>query len=143
MYFINHLIMGESGMSGQGPGPGYRIWILEDDPDIGFILEIFLKDEGFQVDVSATTRDFWSAVESGSSDIFLLDVMLPDGDGIDVCRELKNGTRYSHIPVLMMSAHADMEQFGDCGPDAFIAKPFDLEKMLTVINRKLAAIPPR
>src|SRR5690349_12230654 len=100
-----------------------KIWILEDDPDIGYILNLFLGDEGFETSVITSANAFRAAVADDLPDLFLMDVMLPDGDGIALCIELKNQQRSKSIPVLMMSAHAGLEQVKTCKPDGFIAKP--------------------
>ena len=60
-------------------------------------------------------------------DAFILDVMLPDGNGIDVCRKLKEDQRTLHIPVVMMSANYTSGQMAEfCNADEFISKPFDI-----------------
>lgn len=117
------------------PGAACKIWILEDDPDISFVLNLFLSEEGFEPTMFGCTKDFRLAMPLDLPDIFLLDVMLPDGDGLDICRSLKSDERYCHIPVVMMSAHAGSKRVNECSPDAFIAKPFDLEKVLMILNR--------
>ncbi|MES2456297.1 MAG: response regulator [Bacteroidota bacterium] len=68
--------------------PG-RIWILEDDADIGFVLEYFLNEEGFETKLFPSAVGFRQAVGLGLPDLFLMDVMLPDGNGVDLCSELK------------------------------------------------------
>ncbi|MES2457923.1 MAG: response regulator [Bacteroidota bacterium] len=117
--------------------PG-RIWILEDDADIGFVLEFFLNEEGFKTQLFPSAVRFREAVVSGLPDLFLMDVMLPDGDGVDLCLELKQDQRCRHIPVLMMSAHAGLVGVKQCQPNGFIAKPFDLEHVLDCVQEQLA-----
>ena len=116
---------------------GEVIWILEDDPDIGFVLEIFLDQEGFKTELLNTAGKFREATERGLPDLFLMDVMLPDGDGVDLCNVLKAQERSRNIPVLMMSAHADLARINDCRPNGFLAKPFDLEKLLVLVRAQL------
>jgi DNA-binding response OmpR family regulator len=130
--------MDEKNLSGLCPG-SRRVWILEDDPDIGYLVQLFLSYEGFEASLYNTAHDFRTALKSEPPGIFLLDVMLPDGDGTCICREIKNDSHLKSIPVLMMSAHADADLICKCNPDGFIPKPFDLEKMLMVINQQLAA----
>lgn len=116
-----------------------KIWVLEDDADIGYILEVFLNDEGYETVLLTTTEKFRTAMETGLPDLFLMDVMLPDGDGVDLCIELKNNDRFSHIPVLMMSAHASLKRVNDCQPDGFITKPFDLMEVLQSVQQQLGS----
>ncbi|MFD2517054.1 response regulator [Salinimicrobium flavum] len=67
--------------------------------------------------------------------VFLLDIMLPDGNGLDLCRELKNNETTRKIPVVLMSAHADINSME--GADDFISKPFDVDELLRRIERQL------
>jgi len=116
------------------------IYIVEDNKDIGFILQYFLSDEGFDVELFETVADFHNGLLSKVPDLFLLDVMLPDGDGLDVCSEIKHTSSYKEKPVLVMSAHlpTEFEKRESCA-DSFIAKPFDLFVILNRVNQFLPA----
>jgi DNA-binding response OmpR family regulator len=116
------------------------IYIVEDNKDIGFILQYFLSDEGFDVELFETVADFHARLLTKIPDLFLLDVMLPDGDGLEVCSKIKHGSTYKEKPVLVMSAHlpTDFEKEESCA-DSFIAKPFDLFVILNRVNEFLAA----
>lgn len=113
---------------------------MEDNKDIGFILQYFLSDEGFDVELFETVADFNARLVSKIPDLFLLDVMLPDGDGLDVCSKIKHLSNYKEKPVLVMSAHlpSDFEREESCA-DSFIAKPFDLFMILNRVNHFLTA----
>ncbi|MCH5600213.1 response regulator transcription factor [Niabella ginsengisoli] len=115
-----------------------KICIVEDNPDISFILDYFLREEGFDVIVFATIREFKKGILVELPDLFLLDVMLPDGDGITLCEQLKNDKATSTIPVLIMSAHASFDKVRQttCA-NGFINKPFDLNDMLNMITEQL------
>lgn len=123
---------------GQHLASAHKIWILEDDADIGYVLELFLHEEGYETLLLTTTEKFRTAMEAGLPDLFLLDVMLPDGDGVELCIELKNGDQSGHIPVLMMSAHAGLDRVTACQPDGFIPKPFDLMQVLQSVQHQLS-----
>jgi DNA-binding response OmpR family regulator len=115
-----------------------KIYIVEDNPDIGFILGYFLKEEGFDVSLFATVKEFKEGLTLGPPDIFLLDVMLPDGDGVVLCDQLKDNSSTLHIPVIIMSAHANIEKIGrENRANDVIHKPFDLDVMLSKINEQL------
>jgi DNA-binding response OmpR family regulator len=116
------------------------IYIVEDNKDIGFILQYFLSDEGFDVELFETIAAFHTRLETKVPDLFLLDVMLPDGDGLDVCSQIKHFSTYKEKPVLVMSAHlpTDFEKKESLA-DSFIAKPFDLFVILNRVNQFLAA----
>jgi len=115
------------------------IFVIEDNEDIGFILDYFLREEGFRVRLFASARDFTSAFKEEVPDIFLVDVMLPDGDGISLCNLIKHDSRSSEIPVLMMSAHSDETSFITCKAEEFIPKPFDLFDLTSRIKNHLMA----
>lgn len=116
---------------------GKHICILEDDPGILEIIEILLLEEGYQVECYSRVHDFFSKKES-SPDLFILDVMLPDGNGLEVCKLLKSDQTTKSIPILMMSAHADLpEMTSACTAEEYVTKPFDIHVLLRKIARQL------
>jgi DNA-binding response OmpR family regulator len=120
-----------------------KIFILEDDKDIREIIEWTLEAEDYEVVSFATVNDFMRRDVMELPDLFILDIMLPDGSGLDVCRKLRFERPYQSIPIIIMSAHASMEQVkAGCKADAFIQKPFDLNIFLDTIRKHLAAISP-
>ncbi|PTS98774.1 response regulator [Pedobacter sp. HMWF019] len=105
-----------------------KVFIVEDNEDIGFILESYLSQEGFEVSLFPSVSAFKSVYPSRLPQVFLLDVMLPDGDGIALCNEIKNNPEAAALPVVLMSAHSPAEQIvTESKADNFIKKPFDLE----------------
>ncbi|WP_316813096.1 response regulator transcription factor [Pedobacter heparinus] len=116
-----------------------NIFIIEDNEDIGFILDYFLNEEGFSVKLFPTVMAFSNAFRSSIPDLFLIDVMLPDGNGIELCDEIKKDFRSANIPVLIMSANADKPSIEACEAEEFIPKPFDLQFLLDKIKTHLPA----
>jgi len=109
-----------------------EITILEDDSDIREICTYFFTNEGFKVNSYATIEDFYAA--HTKPNLFLLDVRLPDGNGLDVCRTLKNDQQNKGIPIIMMSAHMDIDVMMErAGAEHFISKPFDLDQLLAKV----------
>ena len=107
------------------------VFILEDNRNIREVLEILFQNENYHVISSQDTKEFYNTFENSLPDLFLLDVMLPDGSGIDVCNFLKQTSLFCRIPVIIMSAHAEeYATTAQCRADAFISKPFDLDRML-------------
>lgn len=116
------------------------IYIVEDNKDIGYILQYFLTEEGFDAELFETVADLKKGLVKKVPDLFLLDVMLPDGDGLDVCSGIKQDQLLMTRPVLIMSAHfpgEDARQIS-CADD-FIAKPFDLFSILDRVKVHLPA----
>lgn len=115
---------------------GKYIHVVEDDEDIRFIIEFILKDSNFEVKLSPTAKHFAETLPQHRPDLILLDIMLPDGDGRDICRSLKSNQATKDIPVIMMSAHAaEMEATNTSMANDFIRKPFDIENFLTRIDK--------
>jgi len=113
-----------------------RIHVLEDDKDIAFIIEFLLKDEGYEIQVSSTFSELKTKLTDSIPDLFILDVMLPDGNGIDICRDLKTDVFTKHIPVIVMSANVNSKTLSEAvSPDDYISKPFDLDYIENRIKR--------
>jgi DNA-binding response OmpR family regulator len=116
---------------------GKLICILEDDEGIRDILEFLLLEEGYLVESYSTVQAFL-AKKNSTPELFILDVMLPDGNGLELCNILKSAPITKHIPVIMMSAHADLEQMTSaCKAEEFVVKPFDIYVLLRKISRQV------
>lgn len=119
-----------------------KVWVVEDDPGIREVILMWLSEEGYEVCLFENATQFKTALKTQSDkmDAMLLDVMLPDGNGLQLCQMVKSDPNYTQVPVLMMSAgmsYVDVERF--CRADAFIPKPFDLNDMFGKLNRLIGA----
>ncbi len=108
-----------------------RLLVIEDDPAIARLLEVELIEAGYQVELAATGADGLAAMERSEPDSVILDVRLPDLDGLSVCRAAR---RSGHsMPILMLTA---LDGVGDrvigldAGADDYLAKPFAVEELL-------------
>jgi DNA-binding response OmpR family regulator len=111
------------------------IQIVEDDADIRFILDLILSDAGFTVESFSTINEFSQRSRKEGVQLIILDVRLPDGNGIDLCKHLKSSSGTAEVPVVIMSAHANGESaFLDGKADDFIAKPFDLDLVVARVK---------
>lgn len=111
------------------------IWVLEDDQDIGDVIRLFLEEEGYQVEVFQTIQSLEQSMQANQADLFVMDVMLPDGNGLDVCENIKRNRFLKDTPVIMMSASARYSQIAKtCSANAFIPKPFDINNFLDKVN---------
>jgi two-component system, OmpR family, phosphate regulon response regulator OmpR len=107
-----------------------RILLVEDDPRLAEMLTEYLGQAGFRVHAAATGADALAQLAASPSDAVVLDLMLPDMDGLDVCRQLR--TR-SDIPVLMLTARGDAVDriVGlEIGADDYLPKPFEPRELL-------------
>lgn len=114
-----------------------EIFIVEDDDGIRELIEFLLISQQYSVKTFPTVRAFKKTVPAELPDLFLLDIMLPDGNGLELCKGLKENEDTQDIPVVLMSAHADIKRME--GADDFIAKPFDVDELLRRIERQLAS----
>lgn len=113
-----------------------KIFLVEDDEAIREVIELFLTSENYLVQSFGNVQDFKARDTSIIPDLYLFDVMLPDGSGIDLCKQIKNNEDNDGVPVIIMSAHAKLSQFSIlCEPDDFITKPFDIDNLLLRINK--------
>ena len=112
-----------------------KIILVEDDQAIREFLVLFLESENYSVRSFSTVNEFLNRDQNDLPDLYLFDVMLPDGSGIDLCKEIKQSHNNTGIPVIIMSAHAQLSQMKElCDPDDFIAKPFDIDLVLNRIK---------
>lgn len=114
-----------------------RILIVEDEKPISSILQYGFKKEGFQVQCALTGSEALTMVKEFSPHVVLLDWMLPDISGIDVCRMI---TETLNIPILMLTAKGTVDDklYGlEAGADDYITKPFDLREVIARVKTVL------
>jgi DNA-binding response OmpR family regulator len=117
-----------------------KIFVLEDDQDIREVVEWILASEDYEVVSFDSVADFMQRDARDLPDLFILDVRLPDGSGLDICKQLRSEDTHQAIPILMMSAHANIIQMErQCDADGFIQKPFELNHFLETIHLHLKA----
>jgi two-component system alkaline phosphatase synthesis response regulator PhoP len=112
------------------------ILVVEDEIHIAELLEMNMQLEGYRTFVTDSAVECISIIQKRKIDLVILDVMLPDGNGIDVCRKIKN--LRSEIPVLILSAlgqSSDRIKGLKSGADDYLAKPFNLEELLIRISK--------
>ncbi len=84
-----------------------RILLVDDEPDFISIVKSNLEKEGFEVDMAYDGVEGLKKIKANPPDAIVLDVMMPEKDGYEVCAELKGDKKYSHIPIIMLTAVAD------------------------------------
>jgi len=115
-----------------------RILVVEDEPRMAEVIRQGLEEEAYAVDVVGNGVEVLSWVESAGYDIVLLDIMLPDMNGFDVCRQIR--AKGYRMPILMLTARdalPDKVEGLDSGADDYLIKPFAIEE-LTARLRALA-----
>lgn len=114
-----------------------KILLVEDNEAIILGLEYLLTQEGYQTEVARSMKEAYKFVEREQSDLILLDISLPDGDGFDFCRTLKKD---SDIPVIFLTAkeeELDVVKGLDMGADDYIVKPFRNRELVSRIKNVL------
>ncbi|HLF73991.1 MAG TPA: response regulator [Anaerolineales bacterium] len=109
-----------------------RLLVVEDDIDIGNMLKIYFSGMDFDVDVAMRGSEALEKTKQVLPHLIVLDIMLPDIDGYEVCRNLRTNMRTSHIPVIFLTQRderSDKLQGLELGADDYITKPFDIEEL--------------
>ena len=128
-----------------------NILIVDDDPEIRRLLVDYLARNGFDAIAARDGREMWQALERHSVDLVVLDLMLPDTDGLTLCRNLRAKAGSSgnpNLPVLMLTARGEETDriIGiEMGADDYLVKPFNPRELLARIKsilRRTRALPP-
>jgi DNA-binding response OmpR family regulator len=109
-----------------------RLLVVEDDNDIANMLKIYFGGLDFEVDIASRGGLALEKTRTVLPHLIVLDIMLPDIDGYEVCRTLRTNTRTSHIPVIFLTQkdeRSDKLQGLELGADDYITKPFDIEEL--------------
>ena len=102
-----------------------KVLVVDDDADIQRIVKDNLELDGFAVFVASTGKDALSVLDRNEPDLVILDIMLPDMDGVQICRFIR---KQSHVPVIMLTAKdavSDKVLCLESGADDYVVKPFD------------------
>lgn len=108
----------------------FRVLVVDDEPQIRRALRVALRANGYEVQEASTGEEGLDAAAARPPDLVILDLGLPDIDGIDVCRRLRE---WSQVPVIVLSAHGDDEakvRALDEGADDYVTKPFSTPELL-------------
>lgn len=118
-----------------------RLLIVEDDVDISNMLRIYFSSLGYDVEVAVRGSEALEKTRHTMPHLIVLDIMLPDIDGYEVCRNLRTVTRTSHIPVIFLTQkdeRSDRLQGLELGADDYITKPFDIEELKLRVQNAIA-----
>ena len=121
---------------------GARVLVVDDEPQILRALESKLRGAGYAVDTAATAEEAHGKAAMRPPDAVILDLVLPDGSGTTVCRELR---RWSTAPVIVLSVVGDQQEKVaalDAGADDYVTKPFGMEELLARLRAALRRATP-
>lgn len=117
-----------------------RILLVDDDPGLTALLDLVFRRAKFEVIVANGGYDGLKKANEYSPALILLDIMMPDLNGIDVCQRLRENPTTANIPILVLSASAhkgDRDQALAVGADAFIQKPISPTELVSRVNSLL------
>jgi len=119
-----------------------KILIVEDDRSILETMQFVLENAGYECLLAHDGAEGLAVARTGSPDLILLDIMLPKHNGYQVCRLLKRDRRFSAIPIVLVTARTqdqDYVQGKESGADDYITKPFEFPDLLQVVERHLSS----
>lgn len=114
-----------------------NILVIEDEPNLRKNLEYNLTREGFKVSEASSISQAESALTKRSYALILLDIMLPDGSGLDLCKKLKTDPKFGSIPIIILTARDDEvdKVVGfELGADDYVTKPFSVRELILRIK---------
>ena len=117
--------------------PAPRVLVVDDEPHIVRGLKIVLRTAGYAVEAAGTKAEALASLSSRPPDALVLDLVLPDGQGVDVCREVR---RWSGLPIVVLSAVGDEREKVralDAGADDYVTKPFGTDELLARLRAVL------
>ncbi|MFH1438247.1 MAG: response regulator [Pseudomonadota bacterium] len=134
-----HVVPARSGEEGKQAA---RILVVDDEEDILNLISKVLTENNYEVMTTQHGREALAIVKKENVDLIILDAMLPEIHGFDICKKLKASSKYGHIPVLMISAIYRGWRFAQdlkesYGVDAFIEKPFKIQELLGNVETML------
>jgi two-component system alkaline phosphatase synthesis response regulator PhoP len=131
---------GEFGFTAYSHMEKNKILIADDNENIRDALAYLLEDEGFKLWIAKDGADALQKVKEVHPDILLLDIMMPEINGYDVCRTIKNDPELSSTYIIMLTAKgqvAEQERGKEVGADEYVVKPFSPAEILVKIKRIL------
>jgi|TARA_B110000438_G_scaffold303584_1_gene365797 two-component system phosphate regulon response regulator PhoB len=114
-----------------------RILVVDDEPDVTELLSYRLKKEGYEVSMTNQPLEFMGLARDFMPDLILLDIMMPELDGLMACRMIRADKKLKHVPVVFLTARGEAEDriAGlELGADDYICKPFDTKELILRIG---------
>ena len=134
----------------KSPAPKRVIAVVDDEPDILDLIRLHLLRAGFIVKAFASARPLLQYLEKNLPDLLVLDLMLPDGDGMEICKSLKGDPRRSVLPIIILTAKGEKSDIVlglEFGADDYLVKPFSPSELVArvkaVLRRSMAPGPDR
>lgn len=117
-----------------------QIFVTEDEADILELVRLKLETAGYSTQGFTRAQDMLDRLEQELPELIVLDLMLPDLDGLEACRRIKSNPAWEHVPIIMLTARSDIRDRVkglEFGADDYVTKPFDTEELLARVKAVL------
>jgi len=117
-----------------------RVLLVDDEPGLREAVQAYLEDSDFTVDVASNAKDGWELLQQNFPDLVISDVMMPEVDGYQFLKQVREDPRFKALPVVFLTAKGmttDRIQGYQAGCDAYLPKPFDPEELVAIVGNLL------
>ncbi|MEG3990276.1 response regulator transcription factor [Microcoleus sp. Pol7_A1] len=118
-----------------------RLLLVDDEPGLREAVQAYLEDSDFAVEVASNARDGWELLQQHNPDLVISDIMMPQVDGYQFLKQVREDPRYKALPVVFLTAKgmtSDRIQGYQAGCDAYLSKPFDPDELVAIVTNLLA-----
>lgn len=118
-----------------------RLLLVDDEPGLREAVQAYLEDSDFAVEVASNARDGWEVLQQTNPDLVISDIMMPQVDGYQFLKQVREDPRYKALPVVFLTAKgmtSDRIQGYQAGCDAYLSKPFDPDELVAIVTNLLA-----
>ncbi|MGE5655885.1 MAG: response regulator [Actinomycetota bacterium] len=117
-----------------------RLLLVDDEPGLREAVKAYLEDSDFTVDVASNAREGWEMLQQHLPDLVITDIMMPQVDGYQFLKQLREDPRFKALPVVFLTAKGmttDRIQGYQAGCDAYVSKPFDPDELVAIVTNLL------
>jgi len=114
-----------------------NILLIEDEPGVASFISKSMKEAGYPLDIAVDGKTGYQCLDTNTYDLVILDIILPDINGLTICQEIRKNTKYANIPILMLTALGGPDHVStglEIGADDYLAKPFKFKELLARVR---------
>lgn len=117
-----------------------RILVVENNKEILEVIAYILEEEGYELSLYTSEKDIFEHIITFQPDAILLDIVKPTLEGTELCRQIKAAENTSHIPVIVLSTHPQIQKVKEVCADEVVPKPFDIDGLLEILREQLKSV---
>ncbi|TKC10227.1 response regulator [Pedobacter polaris] len=114
-----------------------RVLVVENNKDILELISLVLDEAGYDIHAFTNDKDIFDLIKTFQPDAILLDIIQPTLQGTELCRQIKEAEGTSHIPVIVLSTHPQIQKVKEVCADEIVEKPFDIDGLLEILSEQL------